>query len=157
MKVAFLLVAGSLAVVLGIAVRAADPPTVASPANDPTPERLIGFLPMDSIVDLRFSENACRVRVLSKQLVQQHLEQATALARDYEELKSQGNGDDDAAREKKLDELERRSHRLSSPWKVVGVGDNFVRLEPLSQLPFHERTPWFVLPESSITYIKGTN
>lgn len=45
---------------------------------------------------------------------------------------------------------------IQSPWRVLMVGDDYVRLEPLVQLSGREKTSWIALPDSMIRMIKST-
>ncbi|MCA9028946.1 MAG: hypothetical protein KDA86_27335 [Planctomycetaceae bacterium] len=44
---------------------------------------------------------------------------------------------------------------IQSPWRVLMVGEDYVRLEPLAQLAGHEEVSWIALPGSMIQMIKS--
>ena len=138
---------------IGVAVYMHNAQANQTDDSETNPPRLIDFLPMGSVIDLSFSNGSTRVKILGDKEVERFQTEATRLMEAYEELKK-----NDAAtlpaRENEIAEFERILRQQSSPWKVSAVGENYVRLKPIVQLPLHENTPWIILPESSITYIK---
>ena len=153
MKTRRLAILASACVSIGLALYMHSAQANQSDESETNPPRLIDFLPMGSVIDLSFSNGLTQVKILGDKEVESFQTEATRLTEAYEELKK-----NDAAsspeRENKIAEIKRSLNRRSTPWKVVSVGENYVRLKPIVRLPLHENTPWIILPESSITYIK---
>lgn len=154
MKILSFTVVGLLALVCGVALFAAAPQSERTQTAVVNPTRLIGFLPMGSVVELSFSDGNSSVKLLDKDFVEKHLTEARQLENEYKELTTQATGIDRGTGKHRWEELQSQAYKMSLPWKVVAVGDNYVRLEPISQLPFRVQSPWIILPESSIKDIR---
>ncbi|TWU05413.1 hypothetical protein [Allorhodopirellula heiligendammensis] len=123
----------------------------ANPIQDAAsmPARLIDFLPQGTVIDLSFSSGLTSVKILENEYIERWETETASLIRNYEAISK-----DQTAGKNQLAEIESSLYKVSSPWKVTAVAENYVRLEPILRLPLHENTPWIILPESSISYIK---
>lgn len=83
------------------------------------------------------------MKILGKDEIERWQEHATDLIDSHKALSVPGGSS------KLRVEVESELYSLSSPWKVIGLGENYVKLEPILQLPFHSKCSWIVLPESS--------
>ncbi|MCO8125557.1 hypothetical protein NHH03_27710 [Stieleria sp. TO1_6] len=136
-----------LAIAVAAYVHTARANQLQDTASDPS--RLIGFLPKGTVIDLSFSNGITSVKILERDYVEQWEANAAKVKRTYESVSN-----DQPTEENRLAGIEQTLKNLTSPWKVTAVAENYVRLEPILDLPFHEKTPWVILPESSISYIK---
>ena len=101
---------------------------------------------------MSFADNSCILVVLSDKEFRKHLGLAKEIAAKRQELEEAPRG---GARAAAVQELREEAQRVRSVWEVAYVGENYIRLERLLDLPFRENTAWLVIPESTILYIKG--
>ena len=147
---------GFVAVLLGIAAYAARPQDAGDGAAKPQPNRLIELLPLNTVVDVSFPNSGARVVILSDDEVRNRLQRAEQLTAKLKATEGESAIDSSAERREQA-EIERLLQNISVPSRVAHVGENYVRLEPVAHIPLHEKISWFVLPESSIYYIKAKN
>lgn len=108
-----------------------------------TPSRLIEYFPIGTVIDLNRLPGENRVKILDKEEIELWHTQATDLIESHKALNvPDGNS-------KLRIQVESKLYSLSSPWKVIGLGENYVKLEPILQLPLHSKCSWIILPESS--------
>lgn len=121
------------------------------------PTRLIDLIPVDEIVSISYSDGSCEIVLLDDESVQSFRNNVAHLKdRDKSATaQDQTSNDDLAAQRRRIERIESGWYDLESPWKVVLVGEDFVRLEPLVQLPRHERVSWIAIPHNSIRYVKS--
>lgn len=96
-----------------------------------------------------FANGVTCVKILENDYVEQWETNAANLIKTFDALSK-----DQSAGNNRMAEVTTSLRKISSPWKVTAVAENYVRLEPILNLPFCEETPWIILPESSISYIK---
>lgn len=146
---------GLLTLLLGIAAYAARPQDNGDGSAKSQPDRLIEFLQVGSVVDLSFSGDSYQVIVLSDEQTKDLLEGAERLAAELETLTA-GSDANGPANAREQSQVENALQTIRSPWKVVGLGEDFVHLKTVAKLSLHDAS-WAVLPESSIRSIKGSD
>ena len=115
---------------------------------------LSDVLPIGTVVDLSFSGDSCTVRMLPSEEVSERSKQAGQVAGDLYNLNLK-KAPDEKEREKNFAELQAQSQRMQCMWKVTHIADDAVRFESILRLPFHEPTPWVIVPFSKIRVVKG--
>ncbi|MCA9078045.1 MAG: hypothetical protein KDA93_23650 [Planctomycetaceae bacterium] len=125
--------------------------------NAPRANRMIDLLSEGSIVRLDSVHQAYDVILLNEEQVQEFRD---LVKRTEAEMKADEgqfpNGDvfgGDGQR--RVANARMAWQFIQSPWRVLMVGDDYVRLEPLAQLEGHEEVSWIALPESMIRIIKS--
>ena len=128
----------------------------ATVANAP---RLINLLAIDEIVRIQSSNSngTYDIDLLDDESVRSFRDSVEQLEEEIESAVTENNQSDadEASKHKRIEMIESGWYKLTSPWKVVRIGDDFVRLEPMTQLPRHERVSWIAISQASIRQIKS--
>ena len=121
--------------------------------------RLINLLAIDEIVRIQSSNSngTYDIDLLDDESVRSFRDSVEQLEEEIESAVTENNQSDadEASKRKRIEMIESGWYKLTSPWKVVRIGDDFVRLEPLNQLPRHERVSWIAISQTSIRQIKS--
>ncbi len=143
---------GSVVVPIGTHAKTQD----ATVGNAP---RLINLLAIDEIVRIQSSNSngTYDIDLLDDESVRSFRDSVEQLEEEIESAVTENNQSDadEASKRKRIEMIESGWYKLTSPWKVVRIGDDFVRLEPLNQLPRHERVSWIAISQTSIRQIKS--
>jgi len=121
------------------------------------PARLINLLAVDEIVSIRSSDGVYDIDLLDDRTVRSFSDNVERLKKEIESASAENKQSDEeaASQRKRIEMIESGWYNLSSPWKIVHVGEDFVRLEPIAQLPRHEEVSWIAISQSSIRRIKS--
>ena len=120
---------------------------------------LINLLAIGEIVKIQSSNSngTYDIDLLDDESVRSFRESVEQLEEEIESAVAENNQSDadEASKRKRIEMIESGWYKLTSPWKVVRIGDDFVRLEPLTQLPRHEKVSWIAISQTSIRQIKS--
>jgi len=121
------------------------------------PARLINLLAVDEIVSIRSSDGVYDFDLLDDRTVRSFSDNVERLKKEIELASAENKQSDEeaASQRKRIEMIESGWYNLTSPWKIVHVGEDFVRLEPIAQLPRHEEVSWIAISQSSIRQIKS--
>lgn len=156
MKAISYLTIGVIAVVVGLVVVPIGTQADTRP-NTTDPGRLIKLLTVGDIVSIRSSDGVYDIDLLDDETVRRFSDSVERLKKKIESISTeQKQSDEDAAtKRKRIEMIESDWYNLTSPWKLVRIGDDFVRLEPIAQLPRHEEVSWIAISQSSIRQIRS--
>ena len=116
---------------------------------------MLQFLPIGTHVRLQFIERQHLVTIISEKAVEEFRAKLQQIDSDRTAAKNEnGAATEDA--QNKVALLDQAYYRMESPWTVVETGADFVRLEPVMDIPGHESVEWLVVPVSTIGSIKST-
>ena len=157
MKAISYLTVGVIALVLGSVVVPIGTHADTPDTTDAGPARLINLLAVDEIVSIRSSDGFYDIVLLDDETIRSFSDRVDRLKEKIESAATENKqSDEDAAsRRKRIEMIESGWHNLTLPWKVVLVGEDFVRLEPVAQLPRHEKVSWIAIAQTSIRQIKS--
>jgi hypothetical protein len=119
--------------------------------------RLINLLAVDEIVSIRSSDGRYDIDLLNDATVRSFHNDVDQLKKKIESASTENKQsvDDADSQRKRIEMIESGWYNLTSPWRIVHVGEDYVRLEPIAQLPRHEEVSWIAVSQSSIRQIKS--
>lgn len=101
------------------------------------PARLINFLAIDEIVSIRSSGGVYDIDLLDDEAVRSFCNRVQRLKEKIESAATENKQSDEDAtsQRKRIEMIESEWYHLTSPWRVVRIGEDFVRLDQSPNCP----------------------
>ena len=147
-----------IAVIIGLAIVPIGMRASAQNNTVVSPPRLINLLAIDQIVSIRSwnSSGSYDIDIFDDDSVQSFRDNVERIKKEISLATKENHVSDldDVSNRKRIEMIESGWLNLTIPWKVVRIGDDFVHLEPMTQLPQHEKVSWIAVSQTSIRQFK---